>query len=118
MNLFDWAVLGKAKYGGEVYDNDFIVSTFQEVFPRAVVEEHLITKEEITRSIDDNTKTLLVGTGEYGIVKVSKDAMGFCKRKGIDVVAKPTKEIIEEYNKRMTKKGRKPGITVIVHVSC
>ena len=118
MPLFGWATLGKVKYGDEILDEDFIVSTFGEVFPRAHEDEHLVTREELERSIDDRTKIIVIGTGEYDIVKVSKDAKDYCKEHGIKLIAKPTQKAIQEYNKLMKKKGRKPGVTAIIHVSC
>lgn len=118
MPLFGWATLGKVKYGDEILDEDFIVSTFGEVFPRAYTEEHLVTREELESSIDDRTKIIVIGTGEYDIVKVSKDARDYCKEHKIKLIVKPTQKAIEEYNKLMRKKGRKPGVTAIIHVSC
>ncbi|MCD6414318.1 MAG: hypothetical protein J7L23_01675 [Candidatus Diapherotrites archaeon] len=118
MPLFGWATLGKVKYGDEVLDKDFIVSTFGEIFPRQDEDEHLITEKELERSIDDKTKVFVIGTGEYGIVKISKDARSYCKRNKIKLIARKTQEAIKAYNKLMKRKGRKPGVTAIIHVSC
>jgi len=116
MKTFAWSSLGKVKYGGEVYYGDIIVSSFQEVFPRQTDEEHTLTRSEVERSIDDGTKILMVGTGEYGVLKVPAEVKEYCKKNKIKLVVGPTREIIEKYNKKMRRRGRKPGITVILHV--
>lgn len=117
VKLFGWASLGKVKYGSEVLDDDFVVSTFEEVFPRNFDEEHTVTDDEIERSIDDHTKVVMIGTGDYGVLQVSKDAKNYCKRNKYQLVVKPTPDIILDYNK-MVKARKKPNITAIVHVKC
>ena len=118
VTLFGWASLGRVKYGSDVYDNDFIVSTFNEVFPRDCDDEHLVDREELERSIDDKTKVIMIGTGNYGVLKVSRDARRYCKKNKIELVSKSTPVIIQEYNMKMKRKGRKPNITAIIHVRC
>ena len=118
VKLFGWASLGKIKYGSEVYGNDFVVSTFSDVFPRRFEDEHLVTEEELEGCIDDDTKIVMVGTGDYGILKISKEAKRFCKKKSIELIAKPTPIIIQEYNKKMKRKTNRSNVTAIIHVKC
>lgn len=118
VKLFGWASLGRVKYGSDVYDKDFVVSTFQEVFPRDYDDEHLITDEELERSVDDKTKIIMIGTGDYGVVRISKEARSYCKKNKIKLMTKPTPTLIKEYNKKMKRKGRKPNVTAIIHVKC
>ncbi|MCD4740440.1 MTH938/NDUFAF3 family protein [archaeon] len=119
IKLFGWSSLGRVKYDTEVYEEDFVVSTFQEVFPREIEDDaHFITEEELERSVDDKTKIIMIGTGDYGVLKVSKEAKRYCKKNKFDLIVKKTPDIIQEYNKKMKRKGRKPSVTAIIHVRC
>ena len=113
--MFQWVTFGKAKYDGAVFSEDIIVSTDGDVYSR-VSKGLLVTPEELDASIDENTKTVVVGTGHYGVVKVTPEAMSYLKDSKIELVEKPTPDAIEYYNKRMSVKGRKPKITAIIHL--
>ena len=114
--MFQWVTFGKAKYDNSVFSEDIIVSTDGDVYSRAA-DGLRVTPEELDASIDENTKIVVVGTGHYGVVRVTPEAMSYLKDSKIELVEKPTKEAVEYYNKRMSVKGRKPKITAIIHVT-
>jgi hypothetical protein len=113
--FFGWASLGKVKYGQQVFEDDFIVSTFFEVFPRRPDDEHVVSREELERSVDEDTKVVMIGTGEFDVVKVSKDARKYCKENKYRLVVAPTKDLIKKYNNKVKKSQ---NVTAIMHVHC
>ena len=115
--MFQWAAFGKIKYDNTVFSNDILISTDGDVYERQTDEEMKITKKEIDASVDANTKTLLIGTGHYGVVSATPEAKKYLDEMKVELVEKETPEAIEYYNKRMSSRGRKPKITAIIHVA-
>ncbi|MCK4327229.1 MAG: hypothetical protein KAW41_02005 [Candidatus Diapherotrites archaeon] len=114
--MFQWITFGKVKYDNSVFSQDIVISTDGDVYQRQAGDPLRVTAEELDASIDSNTKTVVVGTGHYDIVKLTPEAMSYLKDMKIDLVEKHTPEAIDYYNKRMKVKGRKPAITAIIHV--
>ncbi len=114
--LFQWETFGKLKYDKSIFNQDVLISTDGDVYERNTTDSLKITPEELDASVDNNTKTVLVGTGHYDTVKVTPEAMSYLKDLKIDLIETPTPEAIAYYNKRMSGRGRKPAITTIIYV--
>jgi len=115
--MFQWAAFGKVKYDNTVFSKDILISTDGDVYERQGGGELKITRTEIDASVDANTKTLLIGTGHYGTVKLTPDAKSYIRGMKVELVEKETPEAVKYYNKRMSGRGRKPKITAIIHVA-
>lgn len=115
--MFQWAAFGKIKYDDTVFSEDVLISSDGDVYERQMDEEMKITRREIDSSVDANTKTLLIGTGHYGVVRATPDAKKYLKDMNVDLIEMETPEAVNYYNKRMSGKGRKPKITAIIHVA-
>lgn len=115
--MFQWAAFGKVKYDNTVFSRDILISTGGDVYERQGDGELKITRKEIDASVDANTKTLLIGTGHYGTMKLTPDARDYVRGMKIELIEKETPAAVGYYNKRMSGRGRKPKITTIIHVA-
>ncbi|MFC2175018.1 MTH938/NDUFAF3 family protein [archaeon] len=114
--MFQWTTFGKVKYEDTVFSQDIVISTDGDVYERRAKNPLEITSDELDESIDKKTKILLIGTGHYGVVRLTPDAMAYIKDMKLELVEKETPDAIDYYNERMGAKGRKPKITAIIRV--
>ena len=77
-------------------------------------EGHRVSLEDIEDVIEEKPDVLVLGTGYHGLVKVSKEVVERLRELGIELVAKPTKEACEEFNK--LSKSKK--VVAALHLTC
>jgi hypothetical protein len=102
---------------GRRYTSDVIV------FPERVIEGwwrkegHRIYVEDLKEILDREPRpeVLVVGTGYYGIVKISPEVETVLKSEGIELVAQPTKEACQTLNKLLKSNRRVAGA---FHLTC
>lgn len=102
---------------GRRYTSDVIV------FPERVIEGwwrqegHRIYVEDLKEILDREPRpeVLVVGTGYYGIVKISPEVETVLKSEGIELVAQPTKEACQTFNKLLNSNRRIAGA---FHLTC
>ena len=102
---------------GRRYTSDVIV------FPERVIEGwwrkegHRIYVEDLKEILDREPRpeVLVVGTGYYGIVKFSPEVETVLKSQGIELVAQPTKEACQTFNKLLKSNRRIAGA---FHLTC
>ena len=93
------------------------------VFPERVIElwwrkeGHRIYVEDLKEILDREPRpeVLVVGTGYYGIVKISPEVETVLKSQGIELVAQPTKEACQTFNKLLKSNRRVAGA---FHLAC
>ena len=73
---------------------------------------HILSLPEAKYIYEKGTKRLIIGTGQYGNVKLSDEAAGYFKSKECEVDLRPTPEAIETWNEA---KGSTIGL---FHVTC
>ncbi len=106
---------GRLTIAGKVYTRDVIV------FPERVREGwwrregHSLCLEDLKEVLDWKPEVLVIGTGAYGAMKVPKSLVRSIESLGIRLVAKPTREAIEEFN-RLLKAGVKAAAAL--HLTC
>jgi len=102
---------------GTRYTSDVII------FPERVIdswwrkEGHRLCVEDLKDVFEREPKpeVLVVGTGYYGIVKVSSEVENTLKSHGIELVIQPTKQACQTFNKLLKSKGRVAGA---FHLTC
>jgi len=102
---------------GRRYTSDVIV------FPERVIEGwwrkegHRIYVEDLKEILDREPRpeVLVVGTGYYGIVKISSEVETVLKSQGIELVAQPTKEACQTFDKLLNSNRRIAGA---FHLTC
>jgi hypothetical protein len=60
-------------------------------------------------SFEPKPQVLVVGTGYYGILKISNEAEEALKSRGIELVAQPTKDAVKTFNKLLGLDKRVAG---------
>ena len=75
---------------------------------------HIISREEAEFIYEKDCGTLVLGSGQYGNVKLSPEAAEFFEHHGCRVVLLPTPEAIETYN-NIRGKAKTIGL---FHVTC
>jgi hypothetical protein len=73
---------------------------------------HTISLKEAEYIFEKGTKQLIIGSGQYGMVNLSKEASEYFKEKNVRVDLSPTAEAIHQWN-------RAKGSTIgLFHVTC
>ena len=62
----------------------------------------------------EDTTTVVFGTGDHGVAKLTEDAIQLIKSKKLEVIVEPTPHAIKTYN---SFKGKKKVIA-IMHLTC
>jgi hypothetical protein len=105
---------GSITIDGQTYTSDVII------YPGRVDsswwrrEGHNLQIADLTEIIKAKPQILVVGTGAYGAMKVSKDTVSYLESKGIEVRVELTDEAVEEFNKLQKDKI----VIAALHLTC
>jgi hypothetical protein len=99
---------------GKSHTSDVIIfpDRVQESWRRK--EGHRLISEDLATVVTAEARTLIVGTGSYGLVRVPKETLQYLKSKGFEVVVQTTAEACETYN-RLSKRA---DVIAALHLSC
>ena len=104
---------GRMIIDGKEYLNDVIV------FPSHIKtnwwrdEGHLLRIKDLGEVFNAMPKTLIIGTGHSGVMKIDPEVKEHCKKNGIKLIELPTAKAVQEYNR---KAG--PGVIGAFHLTC
>ncbi len=115
--MIDSYEFGTIVINGKRYTSDVIV------FPERVIdswwrkEGHRLCVEDLKETLRSEPKpeVLVVGTGYYGLVKVSPEVENTLKSHGIELLAQPTREACQTFNKLLKSNRRVAGA---FHLTC
>jgi hypothetical protein len=101
---------GSITVDGESYDYDIIITLEGKVKKRkkklskAIYgSSHTISLPEIEYVYQDQAEGLIIGSGQYGVAKLSREASDFMAGKNCRVVLKDTPQALQEWNKQQGK---------------
>lgn len=106
---------GKLVCKGKVYSSDLII------YPGKVDDlwwrdqSHLIAWKDIQEIITAEPEVLVVGTGQFGMMKVEEGLTEKLKAEGIELLVARTKEACELFNK-YSKEGKR--VIGAFHLTC
>lgn len=102
---------------GKRYTSDVIVFTERVVDGWWRKEGHRLYVDDLKEILNHEPKpeVLVVGTGYYGLVKVSPDVESALKYQGIELKVQPTKEACQTFNKLLKSNKRVAGA---FHLTC
>lgn len=98
MEMIDAYDFGRIVVNGKAYTGDVII------FPDGVKanwwrkEGHALHIEDIESVVKAKPEVLILGTGKYGILKVSAQTREYIESQGIAVIIEPTDKACEVYN--------------------
>ena len=105
---------GSIKIDGETYNHDVQIGLDNKVKLWWRNQSHQIEKRDIEEVLSQNPETIVIGTGEMGVAKVSEKAQQEIKVKGIELIIEPTPEAIKTFNS--LKKDKK--VAGLFHLTC
>ena len=113
--LIDFGVI---EIDGERYEHDVVIERGtvrkrSKKASKAYRDEYGHTPLSAGESIPWHGNTLYVGTGSYGSLPIMDEVYAEAKRRGIEVVALPTRELCE---KLATTKAK--DVNAVLHVTC
>lgn len=101
------------------------------VFPERIIdgwwrkEGHRLHVEDLEEIVKHKPKpeVLILGTGYYGLVKVSPAVKNTLKSQGIELIAQPTREATQTFNKLLqnnllASKSKRKVIAGAFHITC
>lgn len=108
---------GRITIDGKTYTSDVIV------YPGRVNpswwrrEGHLLQAEDLEEVVQAGIRTLVVGTGASGLMRVPPETLAFLSSKGIYAHAAPTAEAVEVFNKAQEQEDRET-VAAALHLTC
>lgn len=117
--LIDKTKFGSITIDGKTYEHDVILRLSGQIkkrkkklSKRLYGTSHIISAEEAAHLYEPGCQLLIIGTGQYGSVRLSEEAEQFFTEQGCEVILQPTPEAITTYNQ--TKRKR----VGMFHVTC
>ena len=115
----DGTEFGSIIIDGKRYEFDVVIRRSGEIVKRKKKlskkyygTSHTISKEEARFVYENGCRELVVGTGHHDNVRLSKEAAEYFDKKGCKVIAQPSPDAIDTFNK---SKKDKVGL---FHVTC
>lgn len=105
---------GQIFINGEKYNSDLIIFKDHIYGSWWRKEGHNLCIDDITEIIDKKPDTLIIGTGYYGLMKVSEELIKYLESNNIEVIIKKTKDACDEYNTLHQKKN----VVAAFHLTC
>jgi len=106
----------------KVYNHDVEVRWTGEVLDWRRNESHLIDIGDVKRALEENPDTIVIGTGEAGIAKVTQDCQKFIQQKGIKLIVDKTEEAIKTFNiiteESKEEEGEQEKVIGLFHLTC
>jgi hypothetical protein len=102
---------------GKRYTSDVIVFSDRVINDWWRKEGHRLHMDDLKEILESKPKPelLVVGTGDYGIMKISPEVENALKSQGIELVVQPTREACQTFNKLLTSGRRVAGA---FHLTC
>ena len=75
---------------------------------------HVLHVEDVKLIVEEKPEVLIIGTGKYGIVKVSPQTREYIGSKGIALIVEQTEQAREIYNRISQAKK----VVAALHLTC
>ncbi len=107
---------GSITIDGKNYTYDIEVRWTGEVLKWWRKESHVIDVEDVKRAVEQNPDTIILGTGAYGVAKVTEEAQKFIQEKGIKLIIDKTGEAVKTFN--IIKRESEREAIGLFHLTC
>jgi hypothetical protein len=115
----DRTKFGSITIAGETHERDVVirlsgkVKKRQKKLSKAVYgTSHLLSLAEVMHVYQDGAEQLIIGTGQYDMVKLSDEAAGYLEQQNCTVVLLPTAEAAKAWNEA------EGAVIGLFHVTC
>ena len=82
---------------------------------------HIIDVEDVRRAVEKKPEIIIIGIGESGLAKVTKEAEDFIKEKGIGLIIDITEHAVKRFNvirEEAEEDGEEARIIGLFHLTC
>lgn len=104
---------GKIIIDGKKYSSDLLITPDQQLIKWWRESSHNLILPDLEEIFKDNPQTIIIGTGFYGLMKVSKAVKQYCRSHNIKLIISKTKHSIEKYNSLAS-----PQTAAAFHLTC
>ena len=105
---------GSIVIDGKTYRNDLLIWPGQIKPDWWRLEGHLLQLPDLEEALAAKPQVLVVGTGESGHMRLAPELVAFLQDKGIELVARPTKEAARYLNERTDQRR----LAAALHLTC
>lgn len=113
---------GFIKILGKSYNHDVEVRWAGEVLDWWRQESHVIDLEDIQRALEQKPDLIIIGTGAYGVAKVTERAQKEIKTQGIELIIDKTEEAVRTFNiireRSKMEEGKEKKVIGLFHLTC
>ena len=113
---------GQIIIDGKRYNFDVEVRWTGEVLQWQREESHIIDFKDVARAVSQKPEMIVIGTGAYGVAKVTPKAEKLIKDQGIELVIDSTQEAIKTFNIQLEaskeEEGREKKVIGLFHLTC
>ena len=113
---------GSITIDGKTYNHDVEVRWTDEILDWWRKESHVIDVEDVKRAVEQNPETIIIGTGESGIARVTEEAQKFIKDRGIELIIDLTEQATRTFNIRKEEseeeEGKQEKVIGLFHLTC
>jgi len=113
---------GEITIDGKNYNHDVEARWTGEVLKWWRGESHIVDVEDVKRAVEQNPDTVVIGTGESGAAKVTKEAQKFIKDKGIKLIIDLTEQATKTFNiiceESEEEEGEQDRVIGLFHLTC
>ena len=113
------STFGSIEVEGDEYNHDIIIRLDGSILKRKKKlskkkfgTSHKISIQEMEYIFEEGASSLVVGSGQYGQVRLSRKAEAFLHERNCSVQLAPTQQAIELWNES------EPGSIALFHVTC
>jgi len=107
---------------GKTYNQDVEVRWTGEVLKWWRGESHVIDVEDVKRAVEQNPETIIIGTGESGVARVTEEAQKEIKSRGIELIIDLTEEATKTFNiikeESKEEEGKQRKVIGLFHLTC
>jgi len=110
---------GSITISGECHDHDVLIRLNGEVEKRKKKlskekygTSHMVSLEEAEHIYETGAECLIIGSGQYGNVELSKEASAFFQKRGCAVQLLPTPQALDAWN------AAEGAVIGMFHVTC
>ncbi|MEJ2545870.1 MAG: Mth938-like domain-containing protein [Calditrichaceae bacterium] len=115
----DATSFGSITVSGEQYEKDIMIHLNGEVTKRkkklskaTYGTSHIVSLDEAEYIYEKGAELLIIGSGQYGALKLSNEASEFFRQKGFTVKLLPTPQAMAAWN------SAKGSVIAMFHITC
>jgi len=105
---------GTITVDGQRHTQDLIILPERVVAGWWRKEGHVLHPDDLTAVLEAVPEVLIVGTGAYGMMRVTEETSRALEAAGIRLIAAPTAEAVETYN-QLREEAR---VAAALHLTC